>query len=269
MPRLDPARPVVWRDGRTIGFGTQAEPSVTDPEPWQEDLLLRLRTGLSVPEARRWAQERGVDESLLEGMLQALSPVWEAPPVRRPAVHVEVAEGVDAATAAEVSRMLAHRFPAGPEASAVTVVLAPFEVDPRITARLMREDHPHLPVVLRPDGADVGPLVIPGQGCCMTCLAAYRTDDDPAWPLVAAQLLTGPCPPLDRVVVAEAAVAVVRILCGDLGPDGVVTVSAQACPRVRPAPPPHPDCGCLTPAGNATAAPAAPTMTGRGFARPA
>ncbi len=269
MPRLDPARPVVWRDERTIGFGTGTEPRVTDPEPWQEDLLMRLRTGLSVPGVRRWARDRGLDASRVERMLELLSPVWEAPSVRRPAVRVEAADGIGAATTAEVSRMLGHRFPAGPEPSAVTVVLASFEVDPRITARLMREDHPHLPVVLQPTGAEVGPFVVPGRGCCMRCLAAYRTDADPSWPLVAAQLLTVPSPPVDPVVVAEAAVAAVRILCGDLDPDAMVTVRAEGCPRVSPAPPPHPDCGCLTPAGNATVPHAVPTMTARGFARPA
>lgn len=269
MPRLDPARPAVWRDGRTIGFGAEAEPALTDPEPWQEDLLLRLRTGLSPTALTRWARDRGLDEGRVAGMLQVLAPVCEAPRVRPPVVRLECGDGMDAAAAAEVRRMLATRFPAGPEPPSVTVVLAPFEVDPRITARLMRADHPHLPVVLRPAGAEVGPIVVPGRGCCMRCLAAYRTDADPAWPLVAAQLLTAPCPALDPVVVAEAGLAAVRMLSGQLDPDTVVTVRAAGPPRVGPAPAPHPECACLTPAGNATALRAGPTTTTPGFAVPA
>lgn len=269
MPRLDPARPAVWRDGRTIGFGAEAEPTLTDPEPWQEDLLLRLRTGVSATALARWARDRGLDEAPVARMLQVLAPVCEAPTVRPPVVRLESADGMDAAAAEEVRRMLANRFPAGPERRAVTVVLAPFEVDPRITARLMRADHPHLPVVLRPAGAEVGPIVVPGRGCCMRCLAAYRTDADPAWPLVAAQLLTAPSPPADPVVVAEAGIAAVRMLSGELGPDVVVTVRSAGPPRVGAAPSPHPACACLTPAGNATVLRAGPTTTTRGFAVPA
>ena len=269
MPRLDPSRPAVWRDGCTIGFGAEAEPTVSDPAPWQEELLLRLRTGLSSAAVDRWARDRGLDESRVAEMLAVLAPVCEEPSARPPVVSLECADGVDAGAATEVNRMLATRFRAGPEPPAVTVVLAPFEVDPRITARLMREDHTHLPIVLRPSGAEVGPLVVPGRGCCMRCLAAYRTDADPAWPLVAAQLLTAPCPPVDSLVVAEAGGAAIRMLSGHLDPDVVVTVRAAAPPRVAAAPPPHPACGCLSPAGNASVVRAAPTTTTRGFAVPA
>ncbi len=269
MPRLNPARPAVWRDGCTIGFGTETEPVVTDPEPWQEDLLLRLRTGVSPTALARWVRDRGLDQTQVTGMLQLLEPVCETPKPQPPVVGLECADGMDTAAAAEIRRMLATRFPAGPEPPAVTVVLAPFEVDPRITARLMRADHPHLPIVLRPTGAEVGPIVVPGQGCCMACLAAYRTDADPAWPLVAAQLLTAPCPALDPVVVSEAGLAAVRMLSGQLDPDAMVTVRCAELPRVGPAPAPHPACACLTPAGNATVLPAEPTTTTRGFAVPA
>ena len=40
----------------------------------------------------------------------------------------------------------------------------------------------HLVVRLHPAEAVVGPLVVPGQGACLRCLDAHRTDEDPRWP---------------------------------------------------------------------------------------
>ncbi len=52
----------------------------------------------------------------------------------------------------------------------------------------MRRRIPHLPVVLRGTRAEVGPLVQPGQGPCLRCLDLARSDHDPGWPAVLAQL---------------------------------------------------------------------------------
>ncbi|MCW2502242.1 MAG: hypothetical protein JWO79_526 [Actinomycetia bacterium] len=47
-----------------------------------------------------------------------------------------------------------------------------------------------LPVHLRDGAAIVGPLVVPDGGPCLTCTDLHRTDRDPAWPALAAQLRT-------------------------------------------------------------------------------
>lgn len=52
---------------------------------------------------------------------------------------------------------------------------------------LMARDQPHLPVVTDELGITVGPLVIPGQTACLTCIGIERTHRDPAWPYVALQ----------------------------------------------------------------------------------
>jgi bacteriocin biosynthesis cyclodehydratase domain-containing protein len=54
---------------------------------------------------------------------------------------------------------------------------------------LLRADTPHLSIVIRDGDAVVGPLVRPGQGPCLRCLDLHRSDRDPAWPQVQAQLL--------------------------------------------------------------------------------
>jgi hypothetical protein len=46
----------------------------------------------------------------------------------------------------------------------------------------------HLAVGVRETTAVVGPLVLPGTTCCLSCLDLHRTERDPGWPVVASQL---------------------------------------------------------------------------------
>src|SRR5690625_1685258 len=53
----------------------------------------------------------------------------------------------------------------------------------------MRQDIPHLSILVTDDHATVGPLVIPGKSPCLRCLDLHRVDHDPAWPMLATQLM--------------------------------------------------------------------------------
>jgi hypothetical protein len=69
----------------------------------------------------------------------------------------------------------------------VTVAAGP-EVDRLITDHLLRTDQPHLLVRSLGDAVWVGPLVLPGRTPCVRCTDLTRTDADPGWPRVLAQL---------------------------------------------------------------------------------
>lgn len=45
-----------------------------------------------------------------------------------------------------------------------------------------------LPVAIRETTATVGPLALPGLGSCPGCVELHRSDRDPCWPSLAAQL---------------------------------------------------------------------------------
>lgn len=60
--------------------------------------------------------------------------------------------------------------------------------DPRLVRDLHGSGVPHMPVRVRDGVGVVGPLVIPGRTSCLTCADLYRSDRDPAWPAMAAQL---------------------------------------------------------------------------------
>jgi bacteriocin biosynthesis cyclodehydratase domain-containing protein len=69
------------------------------------------------------------------------------------------------------------------------VVLAPTgsALPPEWLARVRRRAH--LLVMLRETTASIGPLVLPGRSPCLRCLELARADRDPAWPVLAAQLV--------------------------------------------------------------------------------
>ena len=70
------------------------------------------------------------------------------------------------------------------------VVLASTEpVDTVLRTALAGGGVPHLVAGVRETTAVVGPLVLPGRTGCLHCADLHRCDRDPAWPVVAAQLV--------------------------------------------------------------------------------
>lgn len=147
------------------------------------------------------------------------------------------------------SPMTALTAPAGTRPDLV-VLVAHGAVDPVVVRPLVRDDLPHLPVLVRELDVVVGPLVRPGQGPCLRCLDLHRTDDDPRWPAVATQL-TGSPPTgvetslgwLAAAVAAHQALAVVDGR-GVLLASASLEVSATyPLPRYREWAV-HPACGC-------------------------
>jgi hypothetical protein len=75
--------------------------------------------------------------------------------------------------------------------------------NPQLASALVRQHAPHLTASADEAIGVVGPLVIPRQSACLRCLDLHRTDRDPAWPLILAQL-AGPEP---RPAACDAALA--------------------------------------------------------------
>jgi bacteriocin biosynthesis cyclodehydratase domain-containing protein len=109
----------------------------------------------------------------------------------------------------------------------------------------------HLAVAVRDGTVVVGPLVRPGQSPCLNCLDLHRMDRDPAWPVVAAQLHTGPdaAEPLAATTAltaaAYAAAEVLTHIDGGLPVTLGATVEISGPGRaVRRRWTQHPRCGC-------------------------
>jgi len=123
-----------------------------------------------------------------------------------------------------------------------------------LRASLMREQIPHLAVSADEAIGIVGPLVIPGRTACLRCIDLTRSDRDPAWPLILAQL-SGRSPdplacdaPLAAAVAAQAAARVLAFIDGaaDAGAvtNGTLELVLPGWQWRRRTWPRHQDCSC-------------------------
>jgi hypothetical protein len=149
------------------------------------------------------------------------------------------------------------RAPERPDIAVLAVVGA---VDPRLPDRLVRRGVPHLFATVREGTGVVGPLVLPGRSSCKRCHDLHRTDRDPAWPSIAAQLAgtashtTAPCDVvLATTVAAHAALQVLAFLDGDRDAatpevlptvDGTLEIARTDGRMRRRSWSRHPLCGC-------------------------
>jgi bacteriocin biosynthesis cyclodehydratase domain-containing protein len=96
----------------------------------------------------------------------------------------------------------------------------------------------------------IGPLVVPGRTACLHCVDHHRTDRDPDWPTLLAQLLDSVPRPAPAVLAATAAALAVTQTCTFLATTTAATVDGQLVTRHaevevrRRTLPPHPRCGC-------------------------
>lgn len=136
----------------------------------------------------------------------------------------------------------------------IVVVVARGALDPSTMWRLMAEGVPYLPVVWGEAGVCLGPVVLPGSTPCLQCVDLARRDADPAWPLIAAQLVTSAklhCVEESMLAGIASALVVSQVLSllDDRQPSWTGATVDLALPdaqqRIRSWAP-HPECGCLT-----------------------
>lgn len=205
---LDPAMPVLLRpDGQVqIGWDPRRAVLVRPPTGLTPGGLAKLLRALGAPMSseavRRLADTCGSpDAAAVDGLLAELTAAGvlrcegSVPGRRALAIRVHgcgplsdlLTEGLrcSGARVSHTSRANA----AGAASGVDLVVLADsLAADPRVLRDLHAGSMPHLPVRVRDGAGIVGPLVIPGRTSCLTCADLHRTDRDPAWPALAAQL---------------------------------------------------------------------------------
>lgn len=271
MLRIDPAHPPLWRTATTLQFGVDAVAVVTDPSEWQLRLVHELERGLpehaAIPFALASGAAPGAAESFLEVVDAALLnsettpvPVWLQAAGDVPDAQLGVVER--ALTAAGCAVTTAHPFdpPGGAGADAAPVVVVAHRViPPSFGAGLMARDRAHLPLVLGPGSAEVGPLITPGRTACLACLSAERRSLDPAWPAIAAQLLGRPADDVDSSVLWEGGIVAGRMITSSVQHPTEehghsMILRAGSLHRALRAHRPHEDCRCRSLAGTVTAA---------------
>jgi hypothetical protein len=133
------------------------------------------------------------------GRVVSVGPVADGSPLGTPEPDAWPRAMARPAAAAPLARGRARELPA------LAVLVG--HHDPVLAAALVRECVPHLAASAGEAIGVVGPLVIPGQSACLRCLDLARTDRDPAWPLILAQLAGPPDPPGCGALLAAAVAA--------------------------------------------------------------
>jgi bacteriocin biosynthesis cyclodehydratase domain-containing protein len=165
---------------------------------------------------------------------------------------------VEAALARAQAKYGAERVVAKTTAPPALAIVAPVGCIPAPEVVASVRDVPHLFVQVRETTALVGPLVVPGRSTCWRCVQIARTDRDPCWPALAAQL-TGVTPPVEPADVALCSIAASLAVVHALGwldreggvrsslvpsVDGIVELDLSDGRLRRRSLAPHPECGC-------------------------
>lgn len=282
MLRLDPAHPPLWRDATTLQFGTDDRARLEDPQPWEEHALAELARGTSELALDAVRRAHGAPAAALDAFLADIQPVLRRVPAPArilvqdagdlPPGVVDAIAHAAARTGALVDvRTDGERMD---DARDRTVLLpAAHLVEPRRAAALVGLDVRHVPLVFDGAGATVGPVIEPGVTACLACAAAHARDADPAWPILASQLVRRACTVDADFAIEAARVAAQLISAPTPSPARSVRLSADGPHRVWRVHPPHEECACRSPEGSATGrAPrvrARETSSRTGFARPA
>ncbi len=272
MLRIDPAHPPLWRTPTTLQFGRSDRARLEDPALWQLQVIRELSKGVPEVGVTALARSLGVAAVDVDALIATLSPVIVSTG-RVLRVTVEIVDDPAACYGARIRDGLRDvgldaSLADAPEPDAVVLVAAQ-ALHPRRAAAWMREDIPHVGIVLGAGEAEVGPLVLPGQSACLSCVAAHERDRDPAWPLVTAQLIGREDPVGPAGLAAEAALHAGRLLLtgrGGLSLRLTLATGAEHRHWER-----HPECSCESPGGIVTANVRAsrPTTTETAIAVPA
>ncbi|RFZ59202.1 hypothetical protein MSS2_00288 [Mycobacterium marinum] len=204
---LDPAMPVLLRpDGAVqVGWDPQRAVLVRPPEGLTTtavaELLRSMRSPIPITELQRHATGRGWVPGDVANLVSQLVDAGVA--TRRHRDRTGRTASIRIHGRGPLSDLLVQALRCSgarigqssqPHAavtrSAVDLVVLSDNLvaEPRLVRDLQREGIAHLPVRVRDGTGLVGPLVIPGVTSCLRCADLHRSDRDPAWPAIAAQL---------------------------------------------------------------------------------
>ncbi|MFE5645322.1 hypothetical protein [Rhodococcus sp. NPDC056516] len=205
-PRWDPRIAVLSRPEGRLQLGWTPGRAVLLTLPVGVDAravksILRTMDGSRSRATILWeASKRGISTSVTEELLEQLADSGFVHTAGTSAASVRI-HGVgplsDAVDRALVTDGISTRRSRGYRNTDVVrtwneqlVVLADDVVtDPRLVSDLVRCGLPHLSVRIRDGNGVVGPLVLPGQSSCLRCADIIRSELDPHWLHLSAQLL--------------------------------------------------------------------------------
>lgn len=251
--RIDPRLPRVWRSPSALQLGVDPPRVVLEPLTTSEERVVHaLRIGLPPAAFPAAAEAAGLEQEGAGRLLDAVAPALErepAPETRRVAVRGRspLARALAAALTAPVDHGAEDAAGDAVEASApqLVVLVADWVLPPAEAGAWLRREVPHLPVVVADGAVRVGPVIRAGSGPCAHCLELARRDADPAWPMIAGQLLDRAGAGLPPWAVPAVVGIVGELVHGEAGHQAEELRLDLADRRLsRRRPDAHPECRC-------------------------
>lgn len=270
--RIDPAVPLLWRDGDTLQIGIEGTLRIPASQPWVERLVARMAAGFRRSTFDVVAHAAGAPRDDARFLLARLEPLLIDDAPAPPAAWVESIGVLDGRCEYRMREALIDEGVADGvrgDPRHVGVVLVEGAAAALQFARYLREDIAHLPVSWERGRTTVGPVIAPGISPCLSCRDAHDIANDPAWPRLHAQLVARPAGPLSAARVADAATLVARLLTASASSPGAYAVISDDGRREWRSVTFHEECRCRVPSfpslpGTATApAPLAPRIATR------
>ncbi|PFG16874.1 bacteriocin biosynthesis cyclodehydratase domain-containing protein [Propionicimonas paludicola] len=259
---LQAVRPLtgVWRGEQSLQVGVGPTAVILEPVPSDVfGVLGMLSQPHSIDQLAELCPELGRDwlEWVVDRLTESgLVRPWRAESVRPVVVWGSgpLAERVHAA----LQRAELHPLPLGQRgwtgAGQPLIVLAGRTAEPDrwLTDRLLEAGRAALVVRAAPDHGTIGPFIEPPHTPCLRCLDLRRSDLDPQWPRLLAQLCRTPVSPDPRVrewLAGEAVAEVSRWQAGE-APElagRTLELSLPGFTRATTGWPADPDCRCRQP----------------------
>jgi bacteriocin biosynthesis cyclodehydratase domain-containing protein len=259
--RIDENRSVVWRTPTTLQFGLEHDAVVLDDlTTLDERLVSALMVGTTPAALAVLAKLAGGTAADAERLTRRVGPALARDDLRPQRLRVAIdGRGPTAARIAELAAA-GEQVDVVEDAddAEVAIVVGRYSIAPARYARWLNRDVDHLAVVHGDRSTVVGPFVRPGSGPCLYCLDRARADSDAAWPAMASQLEGRSSPREREPLVSEIAALALRVVVSrdvdgaDAFADRSLEISDSPIPVVRRHRV-HPECGCRSPRGNATA----------------
>ncbi len=213
ISRLDPTYPLCWEDPHTLRLGfDRALARIPHPTAAAQRLLAALQRGMPTGGMTQAVERTGVTPAERHTLLAQLAPLLvtehvalpnpqlsaAAPEplfrvaicgndVAAPRIHAAIERANWQASVCTSAQITGQPLPqARPD---VCIVIERFLEPPATFQSLTNHDLPHLSIRFTDRSIFVGPLVLPDQAPCMTCVQLADATIDPGIPVLAAQLL--------------------------------------------------------------------------------
>lgn len=264
---LDPRLPVLWRTPHTVQVGVDDPPVVlTNVATAHERMLAGLAIGLTPQGLALIGSESGLSVVEVADFESAILPALATPRLALSAsvdvdgfgLTADRLEGRLREAGLHPRRVDPHRElphvdgssePASPSQPEFAIIIGDYVLHPERRGRWLRRDIPHLPLVYGDTSVTIGPFIEPGAGPCLYCLELHRTDADPAWPALAAQLLAQSSSAQTPFIASEAATIATRMVLRRVGSGAAdssvsVTLDVESGTCRQQTWSTHPDCAC-------------------------